>query len=325
METRPEPSRDRRSLQDVRGIKEAADLGAEHPGPSRPREQPSHPPKGGDPADKGSNHDTRPRVRLRQGTRVRVVVSAAAQVVGGGETRDGKRREERAGRPGRAEPWGARARPLVAGGEYAHQVLTARPSPGEARAPAARACAARRPLERALSDRARARNLRHPPAQAPAAAPPPPPPTFCRRHHSHFLLCLPLLSSPSVDYQVSARLRNLPPRPPGCTCIPPPLSSEMGFMRWALVGGNGGGRSLRPLRSSAGIDWGDLERDPCKGCTRVCVYVLCVCGGGGGCLHDPLHADPAEVVPTGWGADGGDLGEGAAMHARTPSFAAMGV
>ena len=98
METRPEPSRDRRSLQDVRGIKGAADLGAEHPGPSRPREQPSHPPKGGDPSDKGSNRDRRPRVRLRQGTRVRVVVSAAAQVVRGGETRDGKRREERADR-----------------------------------------------------------------------------------------------------------------------------------------------------------------------------------------------------------------------------------
>ena len=61
---------------------------------------------------------------------------------------------------------------------------------------------------------------------------------------------------------------------------------------------------------------------------HACVCVCPVCGGGGvggGCLHDPLHADPAEVVPTGWGADGGDLGEGAAMHARTPSFAAMGV
>lgn len=56
---------------------------------------------------------------------------------------------------------------------------------------------------------------------------------------------------------------------------------------------------------------------------RVCVCPVCVCVGG--CLQDPLHADPAEVVPTGWGADGGDLGEGAAMHARTPSFAAMGV
>ena len=52
METRPERSRDRTSLQDVRGIKEAADLGAEHPAPSRPREQPSHPPKGGDPSNK---------------------------------------------------------------------------------------------------------------------------------------------------------------------------------------------------------------------------------------------------------------------------------
>ena len=52
METRPEPSRDRTSLQDVSGGKGAADLGAEHPPPSRPREQPSHPPKGGDPSDK---------------------------------------------------------------------------------------------------------------------------------------------------------------------------------------------------------------------------------------------------------------------------------
>lgn len=71
---------------------------------------------------------------------------------------------------------------------------------------------------------ARARNLRHPPAPAPAAAPPPPPPppTFCRRHHSHFLL-FPLLSSPSVDYQVSARLLNVPPRPPPCTPRLPPL------------------------------------------------------------------------------------------------------
>lgn len=215
-------------------------------------------------------------MRVRQGTRVRVAVSAAAQVVGGEETRDWKRREERAVRRGRAEPWGARARPLVAGGEYAHRGLTARPSPGEARAPAARACAARRPLERALSPRARARSLGHPPAQAPAAAPPPPP-TFCRRHHSHFLLCHPLLSSPSVDYQVSARLRNLPLRPPGCTCIPPPLASEIGFMRWALVGSNGDGPSLSPLRSGAGIGvtWkGTHARDAC-----VCVYVLCVWGG----------------------------------------------
>lgn len=235
-------------------------------------------------------------MRVRQGARVRVAVSAAAQVVGGGETLDGKRREERAGRRGRAEPWGARARPLVAGGEYAHRGLTARPSPGKARAPAARACAARRPPERALSARARARNLRHPPAQAPAAAPPPPPPpTFCRRHRSHFLLCLPLLSSPS---RLSGK------------CEAPKSASRSARLHLHTAApllrdgfhevGIGRGQRRRPLLAPSTLqrwDWGDLEKGPMQGMhARVCVCPVCVCvwgvstrpasrGPGRGCAH----------------------------------------
>lgn len=63
---------------------------------------------------------------------------------------------------------------------------------------------------------ARARNHRHPPAPA-LAATPLPPPTFCRRSHRHLLLHCPLLSSPSVDCQVSAEAPNLRLRPPVCT------------------------------------------------------------------------------------------------------------
>lgn len=52
---------------------------------------------------------------------------------------------------GDSERRGARARLLVVGGEDARGGRAARPSPGEARVPAARACAARRSRERALS------------------------------------------------------------------------------------------------------------------------------------------------------------------------------
>lgn len=139
-------------------------------------------------------------MRVRHGMRVRAAVSTAARGVAG----PGEGSAER-GEPSGAERGGlrgARVRPLAVGRGGARPGLAARPSPREVRAPVARACAARRPPERAFSA-ARARSLRHPPAPAPAAAPPPPP-TFCRRRHNHLLLRCPLLSSPSVDYQVSA-------------------------------------------------------------------------------------------------------------------------
>nr|KAF6416161.1 hypothetical protein HJG59_009460 [Molossus molossus] len=91
-------------------------------------------------------------MRVRHGTRVRLKASSPAS--GGGwekEDREGKHREERASRRETAERQGARARPLVAGGEEARGGLSASPSPGKARAPAARACAALRSRERALS------------------------------------------------------------------------------------------------------------------------------------------------------------------------------
>lgn len=90
-------------------------------------------------------------MRVRHGTRMRIAASAAARGGEGGEGEEGKRQKEGARRLGRAEWWGARARPLVAGGENVREGLAAHPSLGEARAPAARACAARRPRERALS------------------------------------------------------------------------------------------------------------------------------------------------------------------------------
>ena len=70
---------------------------------------------------------------------------------------------------------------------------------------------------------------------------------------------------------------------------------------------------------------GGLERDPCKGCRHAfkCVCVRADVYWG---FHTTLFARTrAEVVPAGWGTDGGDLGEGAAMHCRSPPFAAMGM
>ncbi|KAI5255968.1 Acetylcholinesterase [Manis pentadactyla] len=132
------------------GRKETAELWAE-PLPD-PRKQPSLPPEGGEPSKKtkGSSGERRPRVRVRQCARVRVEVRAAARGLQGLKTGKEKRREEQARRRGTAERRGARARPLVAGGEDARGGLAALPAPGEIRAPAARACAARR-LGSALS------------------------------------------------------------------------------------------------------------------------------------------------------------------------------
>lgn len=75
---------------------------------------------------------------------------------------------------------------------------------------------------------------------------------------------------------------------------------------------------------SQGWLWGGLERDRARDAhTHVNVHMCeCVCWG----FHTTRFARTwAEVVPAGWGADGGDLGEGAAMHSRSPPFAAMGV
>lgn len=90
-------------------------------------------------------------MRVRHGTRKRVATGSAARGVGGGEAGEGKRQKKGARRRGTAQWWGARPRPLVAGGENVREGLAAHPSLGEARAPAARACAARRPRERALT------------------------------------------------------------------------------------------------------------------------------------------------------------------------------
>lgn len=143
-----------------------------------------------------------------------------------GEGKTGK------GSAGSSGPWNVRERPLVAGGEDARGGLAARPSPGEARVPAARACAARRPRERAVSVvRALAvsvtHQLRH--RQQDRRRHRPPSAAATR----HFILCFPLLPSPSVDYQVSARPRKVPPGPPPVpSCrLPSPPASEMGFPR----------------------------------------------------------------------------------------------
>lgn len=58
-------------------------------------------------------------------------------------------------------------------------------------------------------------------------------------------------------------------------------------------------------------------------CAGVC---MCVCAGVCWGFHTTCFArTQAEAVPAGWGADGGDLGEGAAMHSGSLPFAAMGV
>lgn len=49
---------------------------------------------------------------------------------------------------------------------------------------------------------------------------------------------------------------------------------------------------------------------------------VCVCVLG---FHKTRFARTRAEVPAGWGADGGDLGEGAAIHSQSPPFAAMGV
>lgn len=119
---------------------------------------------------------------------------------------------------------------------------------------------------------ARAPSLRHPPAPAPAAAPPPPP-TFCRRRrHIHLLLLCPLLSSPSVDHQVSAAALKSRSHLALCAILLPPLAPEMDLGRWASVWRNGGGLSA----PSALWSW---EKNACKRCTHAgeCVC-LCVLG-----------------------------------------------
>lgn len=92
----------------------------------------------------------RPRVRVRQRPRVRLAVSAAAGGGRGGWT--GK------GSAGRSEPGGGgqravrRSRAPTSGGKGRRpRRPDCPPLPREARVPAARACAARRPRERALS------------------------------------------------------------------------------------------------------------------------------------------------------------------------------
>lgn len=140
--------------------------------------------------------------------------------------------------------------------------------------------------------RARARSLRHPPAPAPAAAPPPPP-TFCRRRrrrhrhrHNHLLRC-PLLSSPSVDYQVSATAPKSSPLLPLCAILLPPLAPKMDLGRWASVRRNGGALSAPWALGS----WeGTRARDACTR-ANACIYEcwgphhrLRANGGGGGGL-----------------------------------------
>lgn len=58
-------------------------------------------------------------------------------------------------------------------------------------------------------------------------------------------------------------------------------------------------------------------------CAGVCMCVRCVrvCVCAGVCCGFLLRA----VVPAGWGADGGDLGKGAAVPSGSLPFAAMGV
>lgn len=164
-------------------------------------------------------------MRLRQEARVRVAVSSAAQGMGGRETREGKCREAGKGRlVGRSRaPTGGRRRirlrrpqgPAPPLGRLALPPLAPAPPAGLGSAPSRRCARSQSPPPTSSGTSSSAAV-----AAAHLLSPPPQP-----------LDCFPLVSSPSVDYQVSARLRNLPPPLPSCTPMPPPLAPEMGFLR----------------------------------------------------------------------------------------------
>lgn len=147
--------------------------------------------------------------------------------------------------------------------------------------------------------RARAHSLRHPPAPAPAAAPAPPPTFCCRRRHNHLPLRCPLLSSPPVDYQVSAAALKSGPLLPLCAILLPPLAPEVDLGRWASVRRNGGGLSA----PSALESWEGTRARDARTRANACIYE---CWGP----HHRLCAKEGEAVPAGWGADDGDLGKG---------------
>lgn len=176
------------------------------------RWQPSLAPQRGDPSDKtkapAAGGD--PGARAPWNARARGGQCGGPRL-GVGKGRPGREAPGRASREAGASRPSGRSRAPTGGGR---KRLPRRPRCPPLRWGGSRSrCSRLRrpPASGALSRAgARARSLCHPPAPAPAPAPaaaPPPPPTFSRRrHHRHFLLCFPLLSSPSVDYQVSARL-----------------------------------------------------------------------------------------------------------------------
>lgn len=210
---------------------------------------------------------------------MRAAVSAAARGVAGPgkgseENSEARRRGEgRAVGRSRAPPSGRKG--MCPAG------LTARPSPREVRAPVARACAARRPRERALSAaRALLVSTTHQLLRHQQQASPPPPPTFCRRRHNHLLLRCPLLSSPSVDHQVSAAALKSGLHLALCAILLSPLTPEMDLGRWASIRRNGGGLSAPSALGS----WEGTRAKDAR--TRA---NACVCGCWG--LHHPFHAN----------------------------------
>lgn len=222
--------------------------------------------------DKGSPSRRRARVRMR------IAVSAAAQVVGGRRDpgREAQRGESREARMGRSlelsrAPTGGRRRtrprrpygpPLPSGGSCSRCSRLRCPPVSAARP--LRSCARSQSPPPTSSDTS---------SSAAATAhllPPTPQPLSPLLPSTVLALCrlsgkceAPKLASPSSLLQphaASPRLRD-------------------GFHEVGI----GRGQRRRPLLAPSALrrlDWGDLERDPCKGCTRARAR-SCVCPEGG--------------------------------------------
>lgn len=185
-------------------------------------------------------------------------------------TGKGQRREEPAGRRRTAERQGARARPLVAGGEGSRGGRAARPLPwGGSRSRCSRLrrlpASGTRPLRRRAPSQSPPPTSSGTNSSAAATAhllpPPPQPPSP------------PPLSSPvlaSVDYQVSAAApKSASPSAPvhPCAADPRPQPPQTGASCAGHRSGRPQGPSLPPLLGGWGQ--GGLERDVSKGCTHA--------------------------------------------------------
>lgn len=202
-------------------------------------------------------------MRVRHGTRVRAAVNTAARGVAGPGKGSAERGEP--GGAGRGGLWGARARPLAAGRGGARTGLTARPSPREARAPVARACAAAG-LGNALS-RPRALSQSPPPTSSSTSSsaaatahllPPPQPPSP------------PLSSSVLAFCQLPGKRRSSETQSPSAPVRHPPAAPRPRDEFRAL--GISQARRRGPL---CALGAGELGRNACKRCTHAgeCMYL----------------------------------------------------